>query len=231
MALPILNTPTYELTIPSTSKELIYRPFLVKEEKILLMAQESKDQGEVLRALKNIIQACTFDKINPDDLTSYDLEYIFLKLRSKSVGEIISLEVKCKHCDTVNPLDVNIEEIQIKYPEKEVEPTIQLSDEVGIVARHIPVKDLSLLKDQNDITSVIGLCIDSIFDGSKIYKRSDISEKELTDFVESFSREHVAKIEEFISNQPKLEHTIKYKCHQCKKENVITLNGLQDFFN
>lgn len=230
MTLPILNTPTHELKIPSTGEEIIFRPFLVKEEKLLLMAQESNDQAEMLRALKSIVKTCTFNKIDPDEITAYDLEYIFLQLRSKSVGEIVQLELKCKHCKAVNPVEVNLEDIDITYPAKKLEPTIHLQDNIGIVVRHIPVKDLTSLSDQKDITAAIALCIDSVFTDSKIYKRSELSPQELNEFIESFSREHVAKIEEYISNQPKIEHTIRYTCHNCKKENEVTLRGLQDFF-
>lgn len=230
MTLPKLETPTYEITIPSTKEEILFRPFLVKEEKILLMAQESKDQREILRALKEIVRSCTFDKVNPDDLTSYDLEYIFLKLRGKSVGEIVQLDIKCAQCEAINPLDISLEEVQIKYPEKAIDPTIQLSDTVGIVARPVPMKDVSSLKDSNDITELIALCIDSIFDGNKIFKRTDITNKELMEFVESLSRQHVQQIEAFIMNQPRLEHSVSYTCHSCGKTTTMVLSGLQDFF-
>lgn len=231
MTLPILNTPTYEITVPSTKQSIEFRPFLVKEEKLLFMAQESKDQAEILKILKDIVRACTFEKINPDELTSYDLEYIFLKLRGKSVGEIISIEVKCQYCGAVNPLDINIDDVHIKYPEKKVDSKIQLTSDVGITVRSVPVKELSMLSNNEDFVQAIALCIDTIFTGEKVYHRNEVSMKELTDFVESLSHNHVKMIEEFISNQPKLEHVITYTCHNCGKENRIVLSGLQDFFN
>lgn len=231
MPLPVLETIKYETVIPSTGKKIEYRPFLVKEEKILLLAQESGDSDQIIRALKDIINSCTFEKVNVDNLAVYDLEYLFLQLRAKSVGEIIDLQVKCKECERVNQLQVNLSSVQVEHSSKKMSNKIELTETVGIIARPIPVKDIGKVSDKTeDFVKMIALCIESIYDDSNVYNSSDVSEKELLTFVESLSRSQVEKIEKFISNQPKLLHKESYTCHSCNAINTIQMEGLQDFF-
>jgi len=232
MALPILEVSKYETIVPSTGKRIQYRPFLVKEEKILLIAQESKSSEAILQALKDIVNACTFEKLNVDQLATYDLEYIFLQLRAKSVGENTNVEVKCEECKVANSISIDLTKVKVVQSTEKVESKIQLTDEIGITVRPIPVKEINNLSDKpEDFVKMIGICIEAIYDSNKIYNREDITEKEMITFVESLSRKQVEKIERFISNQPKLSHKETFTCINCKKKNTIIIEGLQSFFS
>lgn len=235
MPLPILESPKYVLTIPSTGKSIEYRPFLVKEEKILLLAQESNNSAEMMSAIKDIISACTFDVIKPQELTSFDLEYIFLKLRSKSVGEVSNIRCKCEHCETYNDISVNIDEIEPTWPKEKVNNKVMLTDKVGVILRYIRVDDISSLindtkVDANTITNMIIASIESIFDDSGVYKADQSSPEELMSFVNSLNRSQINKIEEYIASTPKLHHDAEFDCVNCKNHNIISLSGIQAFF-
>lgn len=231
MPLPKLETTKYKTKIPSTGKTIEYRPFLVKEEKILLIAQESEDSKTILSAIKDIIRSCTFEKVDVDELASYDLEYIFLQLRSKSVGEIIDLRSNCGECQHINQLQVDLEKIEIKKPEKEVSNTVQLNDSIGITLRPVPVKDIDKVSDDsNDLTKIVSLVIETIFDDNNVYKTSDVSQSEMNEFVDSLSHKQMMMIEEFISSQPSVYYKGSYTCHNCGKENKFELEGLNSFF-
>lgn len=231
MALPKLETLKYDLIVPSTGKKIQFRPFLVKEEKILLIAQESEDNKQIMNAIKDIIDTCTFGKLKINDLAIYDLEYIFLQLRAKSVGEVIDLTMKCEECETINPVSIEITNIEVVQSKEKISPKVELTDTVGVTLRPLPVGMADKLsEDIKDFAKAIGAYIESIYDEDNVYKTEDISQKELVDFVESLSHKQVEKIEKFISNQPSLSHTIKFTCSKCKHENEILAQGLGDFF-
>lgn len=234
MPLPTLETPKYSIKIPSTGKTVEYRPFLVKEEKILLIAQESGETSHMISAMKDIISACTFEKVNPNDLTTFDLEYIFLKLRSKSVGENANILVKCESCNHKNPLSLNLDEISINMPAN-IEKTIMLTSNVGVNMRYIKAKDITKLADVSKseadlITDIVIASIESIFDESKIYLTDDTPREELVAFVNSLNHDQLNKLQKFIESAPKLEKSIEFKCASCKTDNKITLSGIQSFF-
>lgn len=235
MPLPTLESPKYVLTVPSTEKSIEYRPFLVKEEKILLLAQESNDSSEMMSAIKDIISACTFGNVNPKELTSFDLEYIFLKLRAKSVGEVSNIKCKCEHCEEYNETSVNIDDVKIIWPETKVDNKIMLNDKIGVILRHIKVDDMPSVVNDSDInmetiTNMIIASIESIFDDSGVYRTDQATQEELLTFINSLNRTQLSKIEEYIAKSPKLQHTITFDCIKCKKENNITLSGIQSFF-
>lgn len=231
MPLPILESAKYTTIIPSTKKKIEFRPFLVKEEKILLIAQESNDSEQIVQALKDIISSCTFNKVDVDELATYDLEYLFLQLRAKSVGEIIDLGLKCGHCKSINQAQVDLNAVKVEGANDKIESKIELTDSIGIVLRPIPVSEIGKVTDKTeDFVKMISLCIESIYDDSNVYHRSDVTEKELFTFIESLNHKQLKKIEDFITNQPKLAYTINYVCATCNKKNVINLEGLQDFF-
>jgi hypothetical protein len=236
MALPILEAPKYSIRLPSTGQVIEYRPFLVKEEKILLIAQESDSPSEMLSAMKDIVRACTFDKVDPNMLTSYDLEFIFIKLRCKSVGETSTIKIKCEKCGQFTPVAINLDDIVISEPPSEP-VKIMLNDTVGITMRHIRIKDLDGLTDPTKnqgeifIDSVIA-SIESIFDLNGVYPTDESKREELVTFVNSLNREQMKKIENFIGETPKIELTVKFTCanEECKHENEIVLKGVQSFF-
>ena len=234
MSLPTLNSPKYTLQIPSTKKTVEYRPFLVKEEKILLIAQESENNVQIVNAMKDVIEACTFNKINANDLTSFDLEYVFIKLRAKSVGENSKISVLCKSCNHAHDHLVDLDSLEVNF-EGVLPSRIMLTDTVGINMRYISVKDmtsLSAVQEKNNdlVTETIIASIDSIFDADKIYPTDESTREELETFINSLNRSQMSKIEKFISAIPKLQHTVKFKCSKCDVNNDITLSGAQSFF-
>jgi len=240
MALPVLNSSRYTTVIPSTGQEIEYRPFLVKEEKILMVAMESKDQKMMLKALKDILKSCVFSELNIDELASFDLEQLFLKLRSKSVGETVEVSVKCKKCETPKPTVINVEEIEMDNLDNE--KMIMLTDDVGVTLRYPSLGLLESLKVDKDIEklsnkqqlkimeSMLGACLDTVFDSDNVWPTSDQSEKEINEFIEGLNSEQFAKLAEWFNNMPALVHTVKFVCDSCEEKNEIELKGLASFF-
>jgi len=228
MALPILETTKHTIEVPSTKKKIEIRPFLVREEKILIQAQQSNDDKKILKVIKEIISVCSFEKIKPNDLTLFDLEYIFLQLRAISVGETVQFNIKCEECDKTNIVDIDLTEAKIIWPEDKIDNKIELSDEVGLTLRSIRVKDMD--KIENDLTASIIASIESIYDADNVHMTDEADRKELVEFVDSLSHSHLELIQKYIENQPKLKHTFKYTCIFCGHENEHTLSGLSDFF-
>lgn len=234
MPLPILESSKYTLTIPSTSKIVEYRPFLVKEEKILLIAQESNDSIQMFSSMKEIIRACTFEKLDVNSITSYDLEYIFLKLRSKSIGEISTINLECSECKKPNEVNIVIDEIEVKL-DPSVNKTIMLTESVGINLRHIRVQDMGALADDKKsqseiINNVIIASIESIFDADNVYPSEKSTVAELTTFINSLNREQMSKIESFIESTPKVQKDVSFSCKECAAHNAINVSGTQSFF-
>ena len=231
MALPKLETPTYETVIPSTGRAIEYRPFLVKEEKILMIAQESNDPAQSLSALKKIIKSCTFDKVDPNELTTYDAEFLFLQLRIKSVGESVEFAINDEDTQEEIKLKVNLTDVEIHEPEVKPQRDIKLNDSIGITLKEVTLKDAVGMTniDMKDITSLVGICIDTIYDEDKVYNARDVSKQELTSFVESMNHEQLNYIQEFITNQPTIKLDVPYRL-QSGEQKILKLRGLQDFF-
>ena len=185
--------------------------------------------------MADIISACTFDKVKTTDITAFDLEYIFLKLRSKSVGENADIKVQCTKCDEFNPVSINLDNITVEIPEKD-NSTIMLTETIGVKLKYINAKKMEKItalieKDQMAvINELIISSIESIFDENSVYPAIDSTPAELTQFIESLNRQQMEKIESFIANAPKLQHTCEFKCHKCEEDNSIVLQGIQSFF-
>ena len=229
MALPKIDIPKYTVSLPSTQKPVEFRPFLVKEEKMLLLTQETNDEKMLANALKDVIKSCTFDKIDADTLTPYDVEYLFLQIRGKSIGERISLEMKCKECGHTVPMDVMVDDIKVVYPEVEPESKIQVTDNVGIQLKQMTLADITNL-DINDMNSVMTSVIESIYDSENVYPIAEADIEEVNNFIDSLDRKTMNKVEEFVLNQPKLSHTIEWTCPKCGHQNKYVLEGLNNFF-
>jgi DNA-directed RNA polymerase subunit M/transcription elongation factor TFIIS len=235
MPLPKLEANKYPAVIPSTNKTIEFRPFLVKEEKILMIAQESKDPSQIFEAMQDIIKACTFDSVDASELTTYDLEYLFLQLRAKSVGETANIKIKCEECDEYNEVSINLLDAKVEFPKEKVDKKIQLSDTVGIIMRPITIAKSEFLSKKGDddadalIHTVIA-SIESIYDDNGVYQTDDTSEDDLKDFVESLSRVHLELIQKYLSAQPKLKLKVEFKCSKCGHDNVRILEGLESFF-
>ena len=235
MALPKINTPTYELVVPSTGEEIRYRPFLVKEEKILLMAMESGDNKEIIRAIQDIVKECTYDKLKLSTMPMFDIEYLFLNIRAKSVGEITTLRLKCPDDEkTTVKVDVNLTEIEVQT-DKNHTNKIELTDEMGIMMKYPTIDsfagDMSEINASN-MLEVISGCIDSIYDkgGEEVFEAKDQTTKELIEFIEQLNSKQFKNIQGFFDTMPKLKHIIKVKNPKTKKESEVVLQGLNDFF-
>ena len=228
MALPKLNVPVYETILPSTESVIKFRPFLVKEEKLLLTALEDGAESSMMQAIKKIIQNCVQGNIDVDKLPLFDVEYLFLKLRAKSVGEETTVGIKCTECDSSTEVSINMEEIEVTKPEGH-NKKIMISDDVGVMMSYPVITTSGIMgKDGMEITKN---CIEMIFTGEETHERGSFSEKELDDFLESMESKQFAKITKFFETMPKLQHIVNFNCISCKKENSVTLEGLASFFD
>lgn len=230
MALPLLNdTPKYTLTVPSTGKKLKYRPYLVKEEKILLMANESNDKEAILEAVVETIKACTDNKVSLKDLTTFDLEYIFLKLRAKSVGEKVTLYLPCEECKHRNEVLVNLDDVQC--PVVKTDPMIQVNDTVWVEMRY---PNYDLIENSDDAEEVgyniVSSCIRAVIADDEKFLIDEEEPESLRAFLDSMTREQFGKITEFVRNMPQVEYNINYDCEGCNHHNEIEIKGMQNFF-
>jgi hypothetical protein len=237
MALPVLETNTFELTLPSSEVTVKYRPFIVKEEKILLQAMESQEQKQIVNALKNIVSVCTFGQLNVDELPTFDLEYVFLKIRSKSVGEIANLKILCPDDKkTYADVEVDLSTVDV-HVDDEHRNTIVVDEDKKIsvlmkyptLASVDPTKDYSK-QDTKALFSVISDGIYQIIEGETIHQAKDYTKEELDKFIESISSASFKKIQKFYETMPKLMHEVEIENPKTKVKSKITLSGLSDFF-
>ena len=237
MALPKLNVPVYEAILPSTEKVIKYRPFLVKEEKLLLTAQESGEEA-VLPAVKQIIKNCVQGEIDVDNMPIFDIEYVFLRLRAKSVGEEITLGLKpwgCPQndgelCKFTTEVSVNLEEIKC-VKDKTHTSKIMLDNKIGIMMKYPDISHLNIGGSENEMgLKVIKKCINMIFTEEETHERDSFTDKELDEFVDSLNTKQMEQIKNFFDTMPVLKHTVKYTCKTCDEEKETTIQGLQSFF-
>ena len=236
MALPKLNTPTYELEVPSTDEKIKYRPFLVKEEKILMIAMESKDNGQIVNAVKDIVTECTFNKLDIANLPMFDVEYIFLNIRAKSVGEVSKLKLLCPDDKkTYANVEVDLSKVEVQV-DGEHTNKIELTDSMGMIMTYPTIDSFQEGGIQtisaSNMLEVVGSCILQIYEdkGEKVFQAKDQTKKELTEFIESMNTGQFKQVQKFFDTMPKLKHTIKVKNPKTKKSSEITLTGLNDFF-
>ncbi len=236
MALPVLTVPTYELEVPSTDEKVKYRPFLVKEEKLLLIAIESEDNGEIVQAVKTIVDECTFNKLNLGKLPIFDVEYIFLQIRAKSVGETTNLRLLCPDDrETYAKVEVDLTEVLVQVDEGHTNK-IELTDEMGIIMQYPNIDsmvDVGIADiNASNMLDVISTCIDKIYDkgGEEVHMAVDSTKKELVEFIEQLNTKQFAEVQKFFDTMPKLKHTVKVKNPKTEKESEVTLTGLNDFF-
>ena len=236
MALPKLNTPTYELEIPSTDEKIKYRPFLVKEEKILMIAMESKDNAQIINAVQEIVESCTFNKIDVGELPMFDVEYLFLNIRAKSVGEVSKLRILCPDdAKTYAQVEVDLTKVEVQVDDKHTNK-IELSDDMGMIMTYPSMKTFQERGIQNidskNMLDVISSCVLQIYEekGEKVYPGKDSTKAELTEFIENLNSKQFEKVKSFFDTMPKLKHEITLKNPKTKKESKLTLTGLNDFF-
>jgi len=234
MALPKINTPTYELVIPSTDEKIKYRPFLVKEEKILMMALESKENSQIIGSVKEIVKTCTFEKVDISKLPMFDMEYIFLQIRSKSVGEVSQIRVLAPDDKkTMIDTEVDLSKVEVEVGEGH-NPKIDLGNKLGVLMKY-PTIDSFTDSDVQEITAanmldVIVSCIAHISDGEEVFESKDQTKEEMIDFVEQMNTGQFKEVQKFFDTMPKLKHTIKVTNPKTKVKSEVVLSGLNDFF-
>ena len=231
MALPILNTPKYPLELPSTGETIEFRPFLVKEQKVLLLAQQSNKKNMITQATLDIIKTCTFGKVTEKN-PLFDLEYVFLNLRAKSVGETVDVLVTCPDDNkTKEKVKVNLESIDVQMPENHTNE-INITDDVKIVMNYPTIKDVDMTGKQttDEVFNTIKKCVKEIHSKDGVLSKGDYTDKELDDFFDSFNTQQFEKVMDFFNTMPKVRHEIEVKNSKTKKKNKILLEGLDSFF-
>ena len=234
MALPKLNTPTYSLVLPSTGEEIKFRPFLVKEQKLLMLAQESEDNKEMLDTVVKIVSSCTFNKVDPTHSPLFDIEYVFLKLRAKSVGENVEVTLLCPDDEeTYTTKKINLDKIEIEVDESHSNE-IQLTEQIKLIMKYPQMSDMNQINTQDNsqinlVFSVLKHCILEVQDGDTSYQKVDISDKDLEEFIDSFDTEQFEKIMTFFETMPKLREKVEVTNPKTQVTSEIVLEGLESF--
>ncbi|MFZ9377085.1 MAG: baseplate protein [Candidatus Fonsibacter ubiquis] len=241
--LPKIDVPIYELKLISNGKNIRFRPFLVKEQKLLLMALQSEETKDILNVVKQICKNCILDDVDVESLPVFDLEFIFLNLRARSVNEVVALQYKCnnklkdengeeKVCGSLEKFELNLLDIQ---PDKNPNHNnkIMLNDKLGIMMKYPTFEIVANIKSQNENEIMMELlvdCIDYIFDDDQIYHTKDVSKEELIDFVDNLQQKDLEKIQQFFETTPKIRKNLDFKCRKCGYKENIVVEGLQNFF-
>lgn len=239
--LPTINAPTYDLTIPSTNESVKFRPFLVKEEKILLMAQEGEELQEKIDAIKQIIGNCLVSDVDVDKLSTFDIEHIFIKLRSKSIGNVIGLSYNREDCKEEGvgqggcqiPFTLDLEKAEIENQEGHTNE-LNLTSDIKIIMKYPDFNILNsvLTADSvDDVIDVVATCIDMIVDGNEVYNTSDYSESELKTFVENLTQQQFESINNFFNTMPETACDVNISCRKCGWKKSMKVKGITDFFS
>jgi len=236
MALPKISAPTFTTTIPSNGREITYRPFLVKEEKNLLVAMESKDPEHMTRAMIEMISGCILtEDINIEKLPAFDIEYLFLKVRGKSVSEKVNLSYRHKDgvnykgepCDAVTDVEVDLDQVKVKFSKGGLHE-IKLTDKLSMKMRYPTLADIKNSSDELDELDMIARCIECVYDDEEVYEPDDLNDAKA--FLGSLNSQQFANIATFFNNMPSLSHEVTYTCQKCGQVDTITLKGISDFF-
>ena len=235
MALPKLDVPVYELEQPSTGETIKYRPFLVKEQKTLMMASESNDDNQVKEALAGLISNCTFSKVDPYKLPLFDIEFLFLRIRGKSVGEKIDLNLLCPDDnETRVNKTINLEEIGVNMKVGHTNE-ISITDKIKMVMRYPTLNDMTDISTEanniEDVFSMIKRCVHEIHDDEKVYNKVDMSDSELDEFIDSLTGEQFEKVGGFFETMPKVQHSVEVTNPKTKKKGEVVIEGIQSFFD
>lgn len=229
----LASLPKHEITLPTSGIKVEYRPFLVKEEKILLMAAESKDEKTMNLAVRDVILACTNGKVDTSTLPIVDMEYLFLQLRSKSIGETVKPGVKCSACENPNEISINLQEI-VPITTKSHKKTIPLIGNIVVEMKHPTIDSISAsggnITDVERAFLLVTNCIDKVFVGDTVYVANEVGMEEVTNFVEQLTQEQFSKLMNFFETMPRIEKEVSFTC-KCGKENKITMKGLASFFS
>ena len=231
--LPVITLPKYELTLPSTQKKIKFRPFVVREEKILLIAMEEEDTTKLVTAIKNTLSECAFG-LDIDSLPQVDAEYLFLNIRNKSMGEGIDAMSTCIHCNHKNYMSLDLSKTQVIFPEVKLSDTIELAHNLWVKMRLPNLDDaytMSEMTSAAEITKVVARCIVNIIHGEVVVDPSTHKENDLIEWIENLPEVSFIKITEFLSNVPIMKFEQEYNCTKCGQKNLILLEGLESFFD
>jgi len=229
----LASVPKHQTTLPVSGKKVEYRPFVVKEEKILLMAAESKDEKTVNTAVREVVLACTAGAVDVFKIPITDMEYLFLQLRSHSVGETAKPHIKCSNCSIPTECEINIKEIQPKTNKNHVKK-IHLTNDIQVMMKYPSLDDIKDINTSSDVEKAITLLvksIDKVVNGETIYNAAEMSIDEVRAFVDEMTQEQFKKVFSFLETMPTLEETVKFKCKNCGNENEIVLKGITSFFS
>ena len=232
MALPKLDTPKYQLTLPSTGQNIEYRPFLVKEQKILMMAQESEDEDMIMRGMSDLVSSCTFNKLDANKLPIFDIEYVFLKIRSKSVGESVDLNLICPD-DGVTSVrkKININDIEIQMS-KDHTNEIVLANDIKMYLNYPMISDINISDNENETDKTFKLicrCFKELHYKDEIYHRVDIKNSDINDFMDQLDTDQFTRVTKFFETMPKLRHIVEVENPKTKVKSEVLLEGLQSF--
>jgi len=233
MGLPKLNSANYELSLPSTGATIKYRPFLVKEQKALMIAQESEDDKVIESTFAQIINDCVADNVDPYKMPMFDIEYVFLKIRGKSVGEVVDLKVTCPDDEeTQISVSIPLDEVKVQMSETHTN-VVTLSNDISVIMRYPCLGDMkgfNALGETKSLFEMIKRCIHEVHDGEEVYHRVDMSEKDLEDFIDSMPSKNFESIGEFFTSMPKLSYDLEVINPKTEVKSVIPIEGLQSFF-
>ena len=237
MALPVQQSPMYSVIIPSSNTEMKFRPFVVKEQKALMLAQQSEDAEVMADTLKTIIKDCIKGELDVETLAIFDLEYIFSQIRAKSVGEEVDISFRCGYCeDEKAKVKITIDLTKLEV-ERNPEHTnkFELFDDVGVVMKYPSMKTLEAIQTNSDdidaMFKIMASCVDYIYDSDEIHHGHETSEEELIQFIENLTQDQFAKINSFFETMPSLTKHIEFNCPACGEKNTTILKGIDDFFS
>ena len=229
----IASMPKHQTVLPISGRKIEFRPFIVKEEKILLMASETKDEKTINSAVREVILSCTSGEVDVFKLPIVDMEYLFLQLRTHSVGETVKPHIKCTKCEIPNEVEINIKEI-VPETDPNHKKVIPLVGDISVLMRYPTLNDIGDVDSENDVEKTLSLlakCIDKVYQGEKIYNTSEMPEKEVREFIDQLTQEQFKKLFSFLDTMPKLQKNIKFKCKSCATDNDVVLRGITSFFS
>lgn len=233
MALPVAQIPKYELVLPISKEKIKFRPFLVREEKMLLIAMQEADPKQVSSAVKHILENCTFSQVNLDKMTQVDIEYLFVHIRNKSMTEGADIISTCVECEGQHRMQLNFGNVEVEHPKEKVENPVKIGEAMWVKMRHPNLDLIYEIKMDNDPDHVFYLlskCIESVIDADNVYSAEDQTPDEITEWLESLPSDALVSMKTFLNSMPKLVLRDKFTCEHCGHENIIYLDGLKDFF-
>lgn len=227
MALPTISVPTFDVEIFSTKQKVKMRPFLVKEEKILILAAESNQRTDMIRAMQQVISLCSEGKVDAETLPFFDLQNIFIRLRSQSIGSLTEFNLICGECGHKTPTTLDLETINLKTNENHSNK-VMLTDSVGLIMKY-PTADI-LANEDLPMFDLVVSCIDKVFDADEVHDASDHTKEELENYIDKLTNEQFEKIVEFFTTAPRISHLIEYACPNCQTDNTVVVDGVENFF-